>query len=188
MMRKFYRLLDDLYILGRWHLDDPMIDEGCEHWEFTMGRVVRPGLMPIVDVKIPGVPLDYTPTLLSVPTASPRLVSAIAPLYGDDVQRIPIRLANREGYEIINVIQLLPCLDEAKSEFTKWTEQDRRPDLLGGYHSVPRLRVDVSLIPEDVNFLRVWGWEVALLVSEAVVDAFKRINATGAIFEPTFDG
>ena len=80
-MRPFHRLLDDVYIPGRWHLNDPRTDRGCEAWEFSLGAPIELNSTPVIDVDVGGAPLDFSLTNGAVPVASPRLVSAIAHLY-----------------------------------------------------------------------------------------------------------
>lgn len=84
---------------------------------------------------------------------------------------------------VLNALRMVRCIDESRSEFDKFTEDDPvRPDLAGQYSSVPKLIIDPKLIPPDAHFFRIQDWEVALLVSEAVKDAMERVGCVGATF------
>jgi hypothetical protein len=74
------------------------------------------------------------------------------------------------------------CLDEKRSEFTKWTKNDHRADLAGQYRMVTRLRILTEQVPRDAHFFRVEGWRIALIVSEGVKEAMERVGCLGAKF------
>lgn len=186
-MRKFYRLRDDMHIPGRWHLDDPIDDEGSDPRRFTDGVTVDVRSALNIDVQVVGIPLDFTLTAFAIPVASTRLADAFAKIGGIGFQRIPVTVNGQHGYDILNATRLIRCIDESRSEFMKWTEQDHRADLAGQYRSVWRLRIDPTLIPADVHAFRIDFWEVALIVSEELVGASRSINALGPVFQPVFD-
>lgn len=73
-------------------------------------------------------------------------------------------------------------LDEARSEFIKWTEHDHRADLAGEFRQVTKLVLARDTIPDDAHFFRIAGWEVALIVSEEVKSAMERVGCFGAEF------
>jgi hypothetical protein len=85
------------------------------------------------------------------------------------------------GFEVLNALRVVDCLDERRSEFMKSTDKDQRGDLVGAYRTVTRLRVDPAMVPKDVHAFRIEGWRVALIVSEVVVLAMA--GSVGAKFE-----
>ena len=183
-MDHYYDVVDDMYIPGRWYLHDPITDEGCEPYEFTAGTPVHLLSKPTIEINRSGFPLDYTRTSFAVPVASPRLAEAFARIAGPDLQCIPVRVGSREGYNILVTTRLVRCIDEQRSEFMKWTEADGRPDLTGDYRMVTKLHVDTTLIPPDIHIFRILGWEVAVIVSNEMVEAAKAIGATGLKLTP----
>ena len=180
---KYYRVLDDLHLKGRWHLSAPVNDEGCDDSDFTMGRLTQIHSKPTVDIRVPGIPMDFTLTSFDVPVVSARLLKEIKLLCGTDVQFVPVQVGNRDGYTILNAIRVFRCLDESRSEFTKWTEQDGRPDRLGQYQMVTRLRIDSNRVPPQVHVFRIEGWYVPLIISQAIADAVMSINPVGVVLQ-----
>jgi hypothetical protein len=83
---------------------------------------------------------------------------------------------------VLNSLRVVRCLDEGRSEFIKWTEDDHRADLAGQYRQVTKLVLERSAIPVDAHFFRIDGWLVALVVSEVVKDAMERVGCFGAKF------
>src|SRR5262249_45444078 len=129
----------------------------------------------------PGRSLDYSSTVFNVPIVSDKLGLAIAVVAGHDVQRLPARVGGRVGYEAINCIRALDCLDEARSNFGKWTVNDHRPDLAGHYRWIYEMRVDPSRIPSDAHFFMIAGW-VAYIVSQELREAMEHAGCIGAKF------
>ena len=78
---------------------------------------------------------------------------------------------------------LLSCVDEQTSaEVRFWGPDDGRPDLIGTYRSIGGLRVDPSRAGQHKLF-RIKNWEMALIASGEIKDAFERERIVGAVFE-----
>lgn len=183
-MDNYYDVVDDIYIPGRWHLYDPINDEGCDPYDFTAGKPARILSKPDIEVQVPGTALDFTLTAFAVPVASRSLAEAFGQIAGTDLQRIPVRVGSREDYEILVATRRVQCLDEQRSDFIKWTEADGRPDRIGQYRSVPKIRLNATLIPPGTHAFRLEGWRVVLIVSREMMEAAKAINAVGPKFRP----
>jgi hypothetical protein len=175
-------MVDDLRIPGRWHLGEPLTDESRDPSEFTVGRPSQISSVPNIDIDIPGVALDFTLTTRIVPVASKQLAQVVSKFAGDTVQRIPVTISGHEGYEILNIVRSVDCLDESRSEYTKWREADERPDLIGHYRMVSVLHIDTSRVPSDLHIFRIKWWNVALVVSSELVRAVKSGHALGPKF------
>ena len=177
---RYYRLRDDVALPGRWILADPMTDQGCDPFEFQCGLPVA-AMEPVVEVQTPGLPLAFSMTNLDVPIVTATLGERVASVAKRDVQRIPVRLGTRTGYEILNSLRVINALDETRSEFMKWTAADGRPDKMDEYRMVTRLRVDPHRLTADAHFLRLQGW-LHLIVSQAVKEAMEEVGCLGARF------
>jgi hypothetical protein len=180
-MTRYFDLMDDVTIPGRWHLGDVLAEDGSEPRlragiPFGGGRLVVP-------VHHPGIVLDFCLTSFAVPIASAALARAVAAVAGDDVECLPVEIAGQHEMMVLNATRLVRCLDESRCEFIKWTKEDHRADLAGQYRQVSKLMLDPLSIPADVHFFRVEGWRVALIVSEAVKVAMERAGCQGAQFE-----
>jgi hypothetical protein len=183
-MAKYFRLTDDMYLPNRWYLDDPESDEGCDPYDFTRGEPWLIRSTPNIEIKIPGIPFDFTLTLLDVPVATHRVAEVFAAFAGSEIQRIPATVTGRPGFDIINICRRVRCLDERLTTFTKWTPEDDRPDRLGGYRMVSNLMVDTQLVPPSTHLFRIEGWDGPIIISGDVMEALLSIGAVGPKFTP----
>jgi hypothetical protein len=183
MTRKYFDMVSDMKLPGRWHLDDPVTDEDPEPWPYTAGKRLISRYRPVVAVQVPGAPIDFTLTPFIVPIVSSRLADLISRHAGDDVQMIPARVGRWDGYYVMNLLRTVRCIDESRSDFRKWTEADGRPDKIGKYRAVDLLRVDVSQIESTTHIFRLEGWKWPIIVSEEVADAIRRGNFIGPVFQ-----
>ncbi len=185
MPRRFFRLFDDVYIPGRWHLGSPVDANGKEVDDFgyfTQGQAVKdPGPLRM-SYDVPGKPLDYSLGGVSVPVLHPRVAQVFTELAPDDVQLLPVEIEEQpEPYFILVVTRRIQCIDEQASEIERWTVEDGVPEMVGQYRFVSKLRIDKSRIG-NAHVFRPEGWEIVILVSEDIRAALERIQATGVKF------
>jgi hypothetical protein len=181
-MTRYYELKDDVRIPKRWHLGEVVSPAGDEP-RLRAGIPLPVGCRPLrLDLTQIGKPLDYCLTSFAVPIGRTSLAQAIASVASGDLQRIPVEIPGHEGFEVLNAIRVLKCLDEGRSEFVKWTEKDHRADLAGQYRMVTTLKLLAGEVPRNAHFFRVEGWLIALVVSEDVKEAMERIGCLGAKF------
>lgn len=66
----------------------------------------------------------------------------------------------------------------------RYTQADARlyPERMGQYKAVAGLRIDKSM-PGGAKIFRLWGWPVAIVVSDEVRQALARIGTAGVRFE-----
>jgi hypothetical protein len=185
MSREFFRLDDDVYISGRWHLANPVGSEGrelAEPWQFTDGAVVQVPERLRVPVKLQGRALDFTMAGLGIPVVHIKVASLFTELAPDDVQLIPVDVPGRpDQYLLLVATKLIRCIDEQASTVQFWRPEDGLPDKVGQYYSVDGLRIDRSRVG-DARVFRTWGWEVALIVSREIKTALETAGATGVRF------
>ena len=179
---RYFRLTDELGISGRWHLGDVVRDGSSMKVALESRRPVSDGPVE-VEVTDRGRGLDFSLTAYNVPIGSTHLALAIALVAGADVQRLPASIEGEHGYEVLHCTRLVECLDERRTEFTKWTKDDFRPDRAGHYHIVRGLTVDPARIPSDAHFFRIARWAVALIVSEELKAAMEHAGCLGARFD-----
>jgi len=180
-MKRYFKLTDDMTTWTRWHVGQILAGDGSEPRLWAGIPCGRDDL--VGEVTHPGRVLEYSRTSFNAPIATSHLAEAIARVAGPDVQCIPVKIAGQTGYKVLNALRLIDCIDEERSEFMKWTEQDHRADLAGEYRSVWKMHLDTSRIPQDAHFFRLKGWEVALIVSEQVKAAMEQVGCFGAQFQ-----
>jgi hypothetical protein len=178
----YFELRDDMTVQNRWHLGEITLADG-EEPQIAEGVPYRERAVPSVPVTHIGHVLDFSLTSFGVPIATSQIADVVAAVAKDDVQVVPVNIAGQSGMAVLNALRVVHCVDEARSEFIKWTKDDHRSDLMGAYRQVTNLVLDRVRIPADAHFFRVGGWVVALIVSEAVKTAIERLSVTGTKFD-----
>ena len=179
----YFRLIDDIEIPRRRHLGE--ISCGPRRLvNFLDGVPVDIGEVPSVEVTHFGRPLEFCLTGFGVPVETTALCAVVSPIADGDVEVVPVEVAGQAGFAVLNCVKLVSCIDEARSEFTKWTSTDYRADLAGQYRSVTRLVLNGHKVPPHANLFRVEGWQVALIASEHLKDAMSKHGCFGAKFVP----
>jgi hypothetical protein len=178
---KYYDLADDVHIPSRWYLGDVRLADGAEV-ELISGKRLSLLARPNLDMTTKGRPLDFSLTSFAAPIATAKLARAIAEVAGADVELIPLRIGERDGYFALNATRLVACVDESRSVIMKWTAQDHRADLAGQYRMVGNLHIDATAVPADAHFFRIKGYPVILIVSEIVKVAMEQAGCLGAKF------
>ncbi|QRN93561.1 suppressor of fused domain protein [Archangium violaceum] len=186
MLKRYFRLNDDVYIPGRWDLGTPMDAQGrnLDDWLFRKGTP-----LPIDGrLRIPlrggeGTVLDFTEAGLGVPVVSARVASIFAAMAPGDMQLIPVDVeAHAEPFYILVCTHLVKCIDDEKSgEVQYWKPEDGRPEMTGTYRVVYAMRIDPTKVG-DAQVFRTRGYEGDLIVSEDVKQALERVGATGIRF------
>ena len=186
MPRRYFRLLDDITLPGRWELGIPLNALGSEvddPWAFREGQPVPLQHSLSIPVEHSGMPLDFSLAGFSTPVVSARVAAVFSELAAQDIQLVPVAVqGHEEPYAILVATRLIRCIDdEASEEVIRWKPQDGRPDRVGRYRDVDGMRIDPAQVG-DAQVFRTWGWSIALIVSEDIKLALERIRATGIRF------
>ena len=184
-MTRYYDLLDDTKLLGRWQLGAPLDAKGNEidPWQFKKGHVLELGCVPHFTLDLPGRPLDFSWAAFSIPVVSGRFVRLFEQLRVEEVQFIPAQVdAQPEPWYILNALRVIRCIDDARCEQVQyWKPEDNRPDKLGEYRAVYGLRIDPAKVG-DARIFRPWGWRVALIVAADIKQALEDTSLSGTRF------
>jgi len=186
MASRFFDLFDDMYLRGRWFLRSPM--RGRQEVDprlYTDGQP-QPAPGPLrLPLRRRGNPMDWTAADSAMPVVSEKAARILRDLAPDDVQLFPIAVQGRkEPYSIVNATHACACVDEKRSvDVRRWTKDDYRPDLAGRYKVIGTLIIDPRRTGGHKLF-RVKGWEIALIASQEIKDAFERAGVVGAHFTP----
>lgn len=186
MALKHFELADDVEIPGRWFLKSPRDshDSQLDPESFRVARPVKADVPLTISIRQLGTPLDWTFAAFDMPVASARATEILRNLTAQSLEIFPARVEGHEGdYAVINALNCFKCVDESNSEFLKWTKRDGRPDKIGHYRQISRLRIDPSLVA-DADIFRIDGWRIALIVSERIKEAFEAANITGVQYMP----
>ncbi len=180
-MRHFYRLRDDMTTNDRWHLaeviapdgEEPFLDDGIPY-EMDEPLVIR--------VSHEGRPLQFCLTSFAVPVASRSVGEAVHRVADGDVELIAATISGYGEGCVLNIVRIIRCIDETRSEYVKWRKEDHRADLAGEYRDVTKLVLDMKKIPADAHMFRVGGWPVAIVVSDVMRLEMIRVGCEGAVF------
>lgn len=179
---RYFRLLDDVEFAGRWHLGEVQ-DCAGEPQEMWFGRRSPAVLRLRSECIVEGLELDFSLTAFADPVASEKLAEAIQGLAGGAVERIPLEIPGHPGFQVVNVVRTVDCLEEAPSAVEKWSEQDIRPDAAVGYKAVGKVVLDAGRIPVSEHCFRVKGWPIALVISLRMKRVMEECGCVGAFFE-----
>ncbi|HZH15040.1 MAG TPA: DUF1629 domain-containing protein [Archangium sp.] len=188
MPERYFRLMDDVSVPGRWELGVPLDPQGREvddPWMFKNGVSVHVDGRLEVPITTRGRPLDFSLAGIGVaPVVHVRVASLLKELAPDEVQLFPVDIDGQpDQFCILNVTRTVKCIDdEASEEVEYWTPEDGRPEKVGQYRGVHGMRIDPTKVG-DAKVFRTWGWTIALIVSEEIKEALERIGATGTKFK-----
>lgn len=181
---RYYKIYDDKYIPGRWHLRMPLGRENelFDTWRFHEGRVLNIEGPIRLSVKPAGIPLDFSHAL-GIPVVNRRVVSLFERLGIGEVQFIPVEVEGQsEPWFILNALQIIRCIDDARcEEVLYWRPEDGEPERVGEYRNVVGMKIDPARVG-GTHIFRPWGWLVVLIISECVKRAMESEGITGTDF------
>jgi hypothetical protein len=185
MLKRFFKLADDVYVPHRWHLDTPRDRQGrqVDDGQFSLGMPVHITDRLRIPVEISGTSLDYTEANVGLPVVHVRVASMFTELAPDDVQLLPVDVEGQpDQYLILVATRLIRCIDEKASRIRLWTHENGIPSMVGRYASVRDMRIEKAKVGSAQVF-RCEGWTSPLIVSGEIKDALERMGATGTRFE-----
>ncbi len=185
-MTRYHDLWDDMRSPGRWHLSSPVDAQGrdVDPWQFKEGRPLDLKEVPLFRLARPGRALDFTLTGLTIPLVHGRVVALFERMgLQKEVQFLTAHVEGQaEPYFILNVLQTLRCIDDARCEEVRyWLPEDNRPDKTGQYRNIAGLKIDPTRVGAAQIF-RTWGWRGPIIVSEHIKLAMEDADITGPEF------
>lgn len=185
-MTNFYRIVEDPRPFARWLINEPVDMHGIvvSAWNFRRGepyRAERPLVMPLYT---PGPQLDFNFSVLEAVVTSADLNAEMESRFRIRAQRIAVTVESTDTrFEILNVLDHLRCIDERRSEFTKWGENDGRPDKVGQYRMFSLIRINPAAVM-GYHLFRIHEWPIALIASAQLKQFLEKRRVTGIDFVP----
>jgi hypothetical protein len=104
----------------------------------------------------------------------------------NDVQLFPVKVIgeskSNQNHSLMTIINEIDCLDEQKSEFEVFKQNDEiRPDLAGTYSNIYKIVIDQSKVG-DTDIFRLKDFNVAVIVSEKLKKELVKNRVTGIKF------
>jgi hypothetical protein len=183
-MRQFFKLTEDVYYPNRWYPGEIL---GIDNWDFTLPRAIAPEQAPFeLAISKDGDQTDYSQAgSCAVHIGNSKVFNLLSEY--KNVQLFPLNIKDRKyigQYYAIKIMEYLDCLDEEKSVFQIYTENDSiRPDKAGEYHSIIKMRVDLQKIPENIHVFRLLKHKTTLIVSHHLKNSMEKSGITGARFK-----
>ena len=182
---EYYRLLDNLnQPEKRWFLGSINFDNEWDFWKYVKaGNVEIPQKKLLINIREKGEPLDFSMADFELLIVNQRTADLFNP---EEVILIPI---NIKGYDSKSIYFLMcikyevDCVDEEKSTFDKWMENDSiRPDKAGQYKMFYKLIINRNLI-HNKDIFRIKGYNSIIIISESLMNKIKRENITGIKYQ-----
>lgn len=183
---KFFRLTADPSAISRWYLGGPIDASGTavDPRSFTQGVRTTSSAALTIPLRRQGEQIDFNFGDFDMIVTPAELNAELGDLVGETIQRIPVRIGECDGkFEILNVLDLVDCFDEAASQFTRWIDADGRSDKLGEYRMITRLRIDAAAASGH-HLFRLRAWPIALIGSKTVKDMLQHRRVSGLKFDP----
>ena len=192
----YYLLKDDMWDDGsseRWIFNNIKYGRGGSNYDFIDPPVeyMEPCTYP-VDLYRDGASTDFSFTMDSgnIPILSEKARTALLGLPEVDepyknVVLEPVIIDNKivdNNYYIMIIETQIDCVDESRSEFCKFKENDSiRPDLAGEYSEFTNLVIDPTKVG-DFHIFRIKKSLGSIVVSEEVKRRFEEAGVTGVVF------
>lgn len=186
----YYLLRQDISVPEKWVLGDV---RHVDNWHFSNPPVnfMEPGRYTL-DVRSDGREIDYSLAgYASVPVLSEKARNSLVGLADLDqpyehVVFEPLDIDGKEvtqRYFLMIIETQIDCVDEALSDFTKFSANDPvRPDMAGQYRAFYNLAIDGSKAGA-FHIFRIKNYLGAVVVSEEVKRRFEAVGVVGATFE-----
>lgn len=180
-------------------------ESGGRRWEIAVGNAASPecwsDAWALTDcngycsnnkvefiVSCDGIPVDFNMVaLFNIPVVSSKFGDIISKMCDGYVQRIPVKIKNCDGWEVLKVLHCVDCLDLNRSLIDyypadlsdPWVAMN--PERAGCPRGIRRLSVEPQRCAGMVLF-RIRKWEVPIIVGGALKSLIEREGLTGVKF------
>jgi hypothetical protein len=181
----FYRVVANPEVLDPWFLGEPLDSDGKPIDARSFVDDARPydGPLPIeVPIKKPGRAVEFGLEAFDMPVVADRIAAALKKFEPVQIEFFPVRVGcYATGFQIVNVISAVECIDERRTNIMWWKADDGRPDKTGKYRMITNLTLNPSRC-DGHHIFRIKGWEIALIVSEPLKQALEAMDGLGVTF------
>lgn len=185
MKNRYYRVLADPKAVDRWHLMAPVDEKGHELDArlFTSGEPYKQKGKLAIPLRRAGEQQDFNFGDFDMPVVKEEICQGLRQL-GARIECLPVAVeSTHDAFNILNVLDVVQSVDEERSEITKWTEQDQRPDKVGQYRMITKLAIDPAKVSGQRMF-RIAGWRIALVADETIKKFLENKKVRGIFFQP----
>ncbi|WP_340680469.1 DUF1629 domain-containing protein [Paraglaciecola sp.] len=184
-MGRYYRVLADPKSSTRWFLKSPIKPDGREIDPrlFTCGKPYGVETQLNLPLRRPGIPYIFNFCDFDMVVVSKHLNEELEQIVGSAIQRIPILVeGTNELFEILNVVDSIPSIDQERSEYLIWQEKDGRPEKVGQYRMFTKFIVDKAKVSGHKIF-RPTEWPISLIVDDDIKMVIEQYGKAGVVFD-----
>ncbi|MBC8028392.1 MAG: hypothetical protein H7Y89_20550 [Steroidobacteraceae bacterium] len=174
MNADYFQIHINVRIKNRWVLGDHESSDPEDRRRIYEGEPVRGRIT--IDPSDYGMALGFSLTAFGLAVAKDEVAEKIKAVADGDVQIVPAHIEGHSGFSIVHCLRTIECVDESRSVFDKYPDDDPYPDRRGGYRGFAKLIVDTNRIPADAHFFHAAGWQIKLIVSKPVRDIVKKVE------------
>ncbi len=186
---RFFEVQSELTLFhDQWFLRRPRSKTGELLYpdEFIMGLPYAGPTPVTLEIGQNGKEVQFHLAAFGMPVVSRKIANVIREIAPGDAEFFPVEIVGAESdYEIMNVTSLLDCLDETRSEFSTWQEEDGRPDLVGQYKMISSARIDATRAAGH-HIFRLSKFHVTLFVSDQIRLELEDRPHLGVAFDPAY--
>jgi hypothetical protein len=170
----FFQMIDDVEIKERWLLTIPIAGEQLSVLHaMKVGQTIQLDSPIEVSVHQSGTPTDISLTTFgNIPVISRRALEAVSSIARSEAQFLPTTI---EGFEAVNLLRSIDCLDEDRSEFI---------GIGAGRRTRGVWRVVIKKEMVDAMIFRIRSWSGPVIVRRDFRDFIVNSGLSGASFLP----
>lgn len=192
---QYYRLFFDPDLIGAWFLADVINEHQkillSSHFTTAVFFDQTPHGKLKVTQSVEGIPVDFRMTYLAIPIVSAALAQVIESVAPDAIQRIPVSIVKENedvivaenGYEILNILVKVECVDLVSTHVLRYSELDEPPEKRGQIKALIHLKI----LPEKAQPHHIFlleEWIVVAVISEVLKTKIEEQGFTGVLFIP----
>lgn len=186
----YYKLQFDDQEIGSWELVVPWDLPGGnwrDVWAYNRCEYISQPEEISIKISDKGLATDFNLANFNIPIVSKRLGDALEEVAANQIQRIPVSVGDDSDWEILNIVNLVECLDHGRSVIDYYPEDTRdsviveAPERARKPRGVRLLRIKASKA-DGFHIFRISDWPVPIIVSSKVRDALQDTNLTGFTF------
>jgi hypothetical protein len=183
---RYYKIVHDINVPLRWYLGDI---RGLNNWifihDYSHNRHVPKDLE--VELYKYGNEMDFSFTgAYGIPIVSEDVKKCMVEV--QNIAFVPVDIDNKtvnKNYYVLIINKILDCVDELRSVFEKFAENDPiRPDKSGEFRYFYTLKIDTSKIhAESEKIFRLGRFNQAIIIDSDLKKKFEMINIAGILYE-----
>jgi hypothetical protein len=181
-MDHYFKITPDFTFDDQCLLSEPLGNDGRElhPTHITQPRPISPQAASHADIISPGALLGLNLTAGCFPIVRKDISEQVSKFCGGELQRLKINISGDENFELWNVLKCVDCIDEERSDFSRWTADDGILEKIGDYRfNVLKIKHAAA---QAHHLFRVLHCESVLVCSSAIKEIIECFKGHGKKF------